>query len=142
MVDPVEEDGSAFESPATRAWFLCCLPCVISSRHFLQVSTILLLLAALKEGPAFSNQFWHLPHSCSKTPLTVLVGRRAFEAPFGGIFPLLHVPIQLWYVDAVKLDCSRDEPWPFGVDATKVLTKKDSFCQLTPPETSQSTNQR
>ena len=104
MVDPVEEDGSAFEGPATVAWFLSRLPCVISSRHLLQVSTILLLLAALKEGPAFSNQFWHLPHSCSKTPLRVLVGRGAFEVPFGGIFALLHVPIQLWYVDAVTLD--------------------------------------
>ena len=104
MVDPVEEDGSAFEGPATVAWFLCRINCVVSSRHLLQVPTILLLLAALKEGPAFSNQFWHLPHSCSKTPLRVLVGRGAFEAPFEGIFALLHVPIQLWYVDVVKLD--------------------------------------
>jgi hypothetical protein len=104
MVDSVEEDGSAFEGPATVAWFLSRLPCVISSRHLLQVSTIMLLLAAWKEGPAFSNQLWHRPHSCSKTPLRVLVGRRGLEALFGGIFALLHVPIQLWYVDVVKLD--------------------------------------
>src|SRR5271168_2976701 len=95
MVDPVEEDGSAFEGPASVAWVLSRMPCVISSRHLLQVSTILSLLAALKESPALSNQFWHLPHSCSKTPLRVLVGRGAFEALFRGIFVLLHVPTQL-----------------------------------------------
>jgi hypothetical protein len=116
MVDPVEEDGSVFEGPASVAWCLSRLPCVISSRHFLQVSTILLLLAALKEGPAFSNQFWHLPHSCSKIPLRVLVGREALKAPFGGIFALLHVPISCGRL--MQLSWIFRETTAFGVNST------------------------